>query len=38
MHQTVMDDVAYPNLIVHDPNYPSPEALRAITVVGNTSA
>ena len=25
----------YPNLIVHDPDYPSPEALREITVVGN---
>lgn len=25
----------YPNLTVHDPDYPSPEALRAITVVGN---
>ncbi len=25
----------YPNLIVHDPGYPSPEALREITVVGN---
>ena len=25
----------YPNLIVHDPDYPSPDALRAITVVGN---
>ena len=28
----------YPNLIVHDPNYPSPDALRAITVVGNIKA
>ncbi len=25
----------YPNLIVHDPDYPAPDALRAITVVGN---
>ena len=25
----------YPNLVVHDPNYPDPDALRAITVVGN---
>ena len=25
----------YPNLIIHDPDYPSPEALREITVVGN---
>lgn len=28
----------YPNLIVHDPSYPSPEALRAVTVVGNIAA
>ena len=28
----------YPNLIVHDPDYPSPEALREITVVGNIKA
>lgn len=28
----------YPNLIVHDPDYPSPEALHAITVVGNIKA
>ena len=28
----------YPNLIVHDPEYPSPEALRAVTVVGNVAA
>lgn len=25
----------WPNLVVHDPDYPTPEALRAITVVGN---
>ena len=25
----------YPNLIVHDPEYPQPDALRAVTVVGN---
>ena len=25
----------YPNLIVHDPSYPSPDALLAVTVVGN---
>lgn len=28
----------WPNLIVHDPDYPSPDALRAITVVGNIKA
>ena len=28
----------YPNLIVHDPDYPSPDALREITVVGNIKA
>ena len=28
----------YPNLIVHDPDYPSPESLREITVVGNIKA
>lgn len=28
----------YPNLTVHDPAYPSPEALRAVTVVGNIKA
>ena len=28
----------YPNLIVHDPDYPDPEALRAITVVGGIKA
>ena len=28
----------YPNLIVHDPDYPSPDALRAITAVGNIKA
>ena len=28
----------YPNLIVHDPDYPSPENLRKITVVGNIKA
>ena len=28
----------YPNLAVHDPDYPAPEALRAITVVGNIAA
>ena len=25
----------WPNLVVHDPDYPSPDALREITVVGN---
>lgn len=25
----------YPNLVVHDPDYPSPDYLRSITVVGN---
>lgn len=28
----------WPNLIVHDPDYPSPDALRAVTVVGNIKA
>jgi len=28
----------YPNLIVHDPDYPSPESLREITVIGNIKA
>lgn len=28
----------YPNLIVHDPDYPSPDELREITVVGNIQA
>ena len=28
----------YPNLIVHDPDYPTPDALRGITVVGNVKA
>ena len=28
----------YPNLIVHDPDYPSPESLKEITVVGNIKA
>ena len=27
----------YPNLIVHDPDYPEPDALRALTVVGNVT-
>ncbi len=27
----------YPNLSVHDPNYPEPAALRAMTVVGNVT-
>jgi hypothetical protein len=25
----------YPNLIIHDPDYPAPDALRAITAIGN---
>ena len=25
----------YPNLVIHDPDYPAPEALRAVTLVGN---
>ncbi len=28
----------YPNLIVHDPDYPSPDSLREVTVVGNIKA
>jgi hypothetical protein len=31
-------EAVYPNLIVHDPDYPSPDSLRAITVVGNIKA
>ena len=33
----VIDDYAkdYPNLKVHDPDYPTPEALRAVTKIGN---
>lgn len=26
---------AYPNLVVHDPAYPTPDALRAVTCIGN---
>ena len=28
----------YPNLIVHDPEYPTPDYLRSVTVVGNVEA
>ena len=31
-------EAVYENLIIHDPEYPSPEELRAITVVGNIAA